>query len=415
VELTRLALRHDKLSERALANAVAALALEEKPDPAELESILARATSPTAFGPATVSDDFDRFTYTATASRISLAMLRGEYDAAEKLLAQPRPQSEVPEYVHHAVAFLKTHHSTLIGDREPWRRTVAVYPLKAGGCLLLTRDLRMGYAGPDAKLIRQVPPPVERWEPLSHPAMILNAQGERGIVSTSNETVFVLNDHRTRWEPLVRLPEYHSWWRLETLSPAFDNLIPILHSRGDKPARIVEPEILWSTGQRLVSLMLSDGTWLSCDTRAGTVWQPRQIAGQLLGEQIEIYAVLSPACDDLRAFLCTDHGLLDWRPAQGTVARLDLPKVDDVQPVTSTREGAIPPEGTVRIALFPKAGGTTFLVNTATGDVRLEGCVNESYPLTYWRQKTPQWKRDTLTKALGEANLQYPWTTRPAD
>jgi hypothetical protein len=97
------------------------------------------------------------------------------------------------------------------------------------------------------------------------------------------------------------------------------------------------------------------------------------------------------------------------------MTRLQFPKVDDAQPVTPSREGPFLPDSTLRVALFPNVGGTTFLVNAATGAVRREGCINESIPLTYWRQKSTEWKRNTLNKALREANLQYSWSTQPAD
>jgi len=63
----------------------------------------------------------------------------------------------------------------------------------------------------------------------------------------------------------------------------------------------------------------------------------------------------------------------------------------------------------IRLALLPQDGGTTYTLNTFTREVRREGCINEAYPLTYWRQRSIKSNRGMVAKAMKEANLQWPW------
>lgn len=413
-ELARLALRYDTPGPGALGSSLSILSSQPDPDLAELESICDRAqtAADSQVNASTTIDDHYTYADVAMVGRGIVAKIRGDYPTATECLTEfsARAPMPVPASSFAAITFLKEHATRLQGDLASWRNCMSAYPLKDGGYILFTREQRLGCASAGVSSIREIPCPLKHWQPISGADLILNSQGHNGILSRSLCTIYQLNERHTGWEPLAELPLFGARWRLEPLSAAFDNLIPLLRAHGEGPARIVAPEQLDDPPARVTSFMLSDGTWMSCDIRTGTVWQPRALIADALGRSAEIYAVASCDQENPHALIYTSLGLLDWRPEDQTIKPVALPGVSIGLPVTETAEGAKPPKGMLRVALFPKDGGTTFLINTSTGEVRREGCINESLPVTYWRQKPIELKRKLLGEALREAGVKSPWT-----
>jgi hypothetical protein len=349
------------------------------------------------------------------ARRAEVAVIRGHFDEAESLLEEAKIDSDwsrevVEPSMIEAIHFLRRNRDALTGERKIWGRTRLAYSLPDGGLLLLTRDDRIGYAGADGRTIREIPPPEPHWL-CSETCIPFYGSPDRGVVlSVSGNSLYLLKTDRSGWERLGRLPAACAR-ELQSLSSTFAELIPHLRASQGEPVDIVWPYTtrrfnkLDFDMKRVVSLMLSDGTWLVCDSQEGRVWLPRRLAGQTLGSNVDIYEVLPVADGVDRAWLLSSQGLLDWSPAAGTVRRVALPYEAGPLPVVRASEGISTAEGTIRIALLPEDGGTTYLLDTAANSVRLEGLINEALPITYWKQKPVQEKRETVEKALREAGL----------
>jgi hypothetical protein len=130
-----------------------------------------------------------------------------------------------------------------------------------------------------------------------------------------------------------------------------------------------------------------------------------------LGGSIEIYDTIPL---DESVLLFSNRGLVEWRPYMQTVTPIALPGVASPEPVMQVKiwlEGGV---SGYRFALFPEDGGTTYLLtDVRAGKVVREGLVNEAYPVTYWRQKSVEQKREMLRKAVAAAGLAWPpaWIT----
>lgn len=85
-----------------------------------------------------------------------------------------------------------------------------------------------------------------------------------------------------------------------------------------------------------------------------------------------------------------------------------LPNTNKSVPVIPAKDSIMVPRGHIRFGLFPNDGGTTYLLNTGTGIIRPEGLINESYPETYWCQKSTELNRKIIKEALEQAQIACP-------
>lgn len=350
---------------------------------------------------------------------VMLDVVRGRYAEAKARLDSSRSSAKLPASVCEAVAFLDQHGVSLTGDREVWRRTWRAFAIPTGGWFLVTSEQRIGRADADARSIREIPLPAPDWSPYDLDEAILVSATGKTVVTTTQRRIYRLGTDERGWTHAADLPREtceasEGAYGLGVFAPVLDDVLGYLQAP-DAPRRNIE----WPAGtrhvgdDRLPCVMLSDGTWLACDLKARRVLLPVPLLSEAAAQRVEIYQLVPAAssCEQVYAF--TSRGLFEWQPFAGVVKAVPLPGVKAPKPVLYLTDNIAPGDKRLRIALFPEDGGATFLLDQGTGTVVREGCINEAYPETFWRQKSLEAKRDMVKNAMKEAGLKWPFGASP--
>jgi hypothetical protein len=155
------------------------------------------------------------------------------------------------------------------------------------------------------------------------------------------------------------------------------------------------------------SFMFSDGTWVVHRPKQEGLLKPKRELEETFNKRVEVYDIRTWSDTGYRLWLFTSEGLITWKPGREAMTQVKLPKAEGFLPVMVSRVET-PVAKKVRFALFPGQGGTTYLLDTSSGEVTLEGLVEEGYPETYWRQRTVASKREELMNAIAAKNLVWP-------
>jgi hypothetical protein len=397
--------------ERERIDALRALIRQSKPDLSEIEKRITELKgSPNRRTSVDASDP------TWLQLQADLHLIRGEFEAAAKLLQSQRNHGWVHESERHALQFLREHADDLTDDDDVWRRTRRAFSVGGRGWILLTQDGHLGWTTKDGTEIREIPAPADPWWVSNPNDAIIVSPRANVVLATDQWDVYRLDLEANAWRLIAERPwsfDPEAQWRLRPWQPFLDELVHYLEPKDGRPAQIVWPRTQQNYEYPWITLMLSDGTWLLGDQQDRHLYQPKQLAAGAPGTPVEIYEIMPASSDWNRVYLFTSRGLLLWQPSEASITACTMPAGFEPGPMLRADDQNMVPGGHVRIGLFPDRGGTTFLLDVAQGTITHEGLVNEGYPRTFWRQKSTDWKRQHCQRKFAEAGIPWPFTQSP--
>ncbi len=391
-------------------------AFQVDPDPAEFEQAIERCEAVARNRPA------------ALFHRARLDALKGDYAASlngyEKIRAHDektrpwnKPWDVLPEM--EAVRFLSEHAKNLTGQDEKWRRTLYAFKTDDGTRYLITRDIRIGRASPDGKVI-EIPLPEPGWWPYKlADGLIVSASG-RTVLAVSREQIYQLRPDAAGWSRLVRIPFSQQGWAMHKLGPWADELAAELQSRQPEGCSIVLPDEFADLNKDVPinPLMLGDGTWLYCQAKPRRMFNLSAMLARQLGRRLQIYSTFQ-AKGTGPFYLATEQGLYRWAPGQDQFAPMPLPGQNPSLPVMIVAEQLLYPDGFQPFAAaLPSAGGAMFRIDLKTQQVAPMSLINERLPASYWQSRSPAERiaeaKATLKKAGLDWDALLPPASRPA-
>jgi len=379
------------------------LASQTTPDTDELQAVIE------AYENANQSQGSDPHGPWADWARAQLLMIQGRFAEAHEALARLHRQGSLHQSEWEAIDYLRAHADHLSGDMETWRRTVRAYAIPHAGWLLLTRDHRLGHAGQDGAGVREVGLPSPSWAVDDPDEAIVVSPAGRTILTSDRWTVYQL-DLQSGWKQVAHVPwEEYRRWRLSELRPALDGIFG--QSASSVPLEFVWPPALQELSQRHVPLMLADGRWLICDRRDGRIRVPRAEMEHVVDSPTEIYGWVGGERED-QFFALSSRGVLSWDLREDMMKPCALPNPQSPVPaIVLTPEEPIPGQAVI-VGSLPDAGGQVYQLDRASGRITAAFGLNESYPATYWLQRTPASKRQLSMELVARAGLRWRWSSR---
>lgn len=354
---------------------------------------------------------------TPTFHRARLEALKGNYAASlewyEKIRAHDRetrlwnrPWDVLPET--EAVRFLSEHARNLTGEDEKWRRALYAYRTDDGTRYLITRDIRIGRASPDGRVV-EIPLPEPGWWPYRLADGLIVSDSGRTVLAVSREQVYQLQPDAAGWSPLMRIPFSQRGWAIHKFAPWADELAAELRSHSPQARSIVLPEEFpdHNNDAPIEPVMLGDGTWLYCQANPRRMFNLSTMLARQLGRQVQIYSNLRTRSAGV-FYLGTEHGLYRWAPGEDRFEFMPLPGQNPSPAVMIvTKKLPYPADFQPFAAALPSAGGAMFQIDTTNHQLTPMSCINELVPASYWSSRSPADRIAEARTALKKAGLDW--------